>query len=122
MLVDKASLLTLSVPEMTVLVGGMRALGANTNGNVGVLTDKPGTLTNDFFINLLNMGTKWSKSSKSDAVYEGRDRKTNKLKWTASSVDLVFGSNSELRLSQKFMHLTMLIRNSLMTSLKLGAK
>ncbi|PCI69095.1 MAG: catalase/peroxidase HPI [Piscirickettsiaceae bacterium] len=96
MLVNKASMLTLSVPEMTVLVGGMRALGANTKGNNGVFTDKPGTLTNDFFVNLLDMGTQWSKS-KTEGVYDGRDRKTNKLKWTATPVDLLFGSNSELR-------------------------
>ncbi|PCI18395.1 MAG: hypothetical protein COB62_06940 [Piscirickettsiaceae bacterium] len=95
MLVDKASMLTLTVPEMTVLVGGMRTLGANTTGNHGVFTDKPGALTNDFFVNLLDMGTKWSKSSK--GVYDGRDRKTNELKWTATPVDLLFGSNSELR-------------------------
>jgi len=98
LLVDKASLLTLSVPEMTVLVGGMRTLGANTDdSNHGVLTSKPGTLTNDFFVNLLDMKTKWSKSSKSDGIYEGHDRKSNKLMWTATPVDLVFGSNSELR-------------------------
>ena len=98
MLVDKASLLSLSVPEMTVLVGGMRVLSANTNGdNRGVLTDNPGTLNNDFFVNLLDMSTAWSKSSKSEGIYEGRDRKSNKLKWQATPVDLVFGSNSELR-------------------------
>ena len=98
MLVDRADLLTLTVPEMTVLVGGMRALNANT-GQVayGVFTDQPGTLSNDFFVNLLDMSTKWSKSSKSEGVYEGLDRGTGKLKWTATPVDLVFGSNSELR-------------------------
>ena len=98
MLVDKASLLTLTVPEMTVLVGGMRALGANTSGSThGVFTDQPGTLSNDFFVNLLDMSTKWSKSSTSEGVYEGHDRKTGKLRWQATPVDLVFGSSSELR-------------------------
>ncbi|CAH1387879.1 catalase/peroxidase HPI [Candidatus Nitrotoga sp. M5] len=98
MLVDRASLLTLTVPEMTVLVGGMRALNANTGQSVlGVFTDRPGTLSNDFFVNLLDMSTKWTKSSKPDGIYEGRDRGTGTLKWTATSVDLIFGSNSELR-------------------------
>jgi catalase-peroxidase len=98
MLVEKADLLTLTVPEMTALVGGMRALGANSGGSKhGVFTDKPGTLSNDYFVNLLDMSTKWSKSSKSEGVYEGRDRATGKLKWTATPVDLIFGSNSELR-------------------------
>ncbi len=97
-LVDRADLLTLTVPEMTVLVGGMRALGANTGGaDHGVFTDRPGTLTNDFFVNLLDMSTKWEKSSKMDGVYEGRDRATGELKWTATPVDLIFGSHSELR-------------------------
>ncbi len=98
MLVDRANLLTLNVPEMTVLVGGMRALDANAEGSeYGVFTDRPGTLSNDFFVNLVDMSTQWSKSSKSEGVYEGRDRATGKLKWTATPVDLVFGSNSELR-------------------------
>jgi catalase-peroxidase len=98
MLVDRASLLTLSVPEMTVLVGGMRALNANAGQSEhGVFTDRPGTLSNDFFVNLLDMSTKWTKSSLSEGVYEGRDRGTGKFKWTATPVDLVFGSNSELR-------------------------
>ncbi len=98
MLVDRANLLTLTVPEMTVLVGGMRALNANTgNAKHGVFTNKPGTLSNDFFVNLLDMSTRWSKSSKLEGLYEGFDRKTGKLKWTATPVDLVFGSNSELR-------------------------
>ena len=91
-------MLNLTVPEMTVLVGGMRALNANSGqSDYGILTKKPGTLTNDFFVNLLDMSTKWSKSDKLEGVYEGRDRKTGKLKWQATSVDLVFGSNSELR-------------------------
>ena len=98
MLVDRADLLTLTVPEMTVLLGGMRALGANTgNSKHGVFTDKPGTLTNDFFVNLLTMDTEWSKSSSGEGIYEGKDRKTGKVKWTATPVDLIFGSNSELR-------------------------
>ena len=98
MLVDRADLLTLNVPEMTVLVGGMRALGANTEGSAhGVFTDRPGTLSNDFFVNLLDMSTQWSKSSSSEGVYEGRDRTTGDLKWTATPADLVFGSHAELR-------------------------
>ena len=97
LLVDKANLLTLTVPETTVLVGGMRALNANTDGVAhGVFTDKPGTLTNDFFVNLLDMSTQWTKA-KTEGLYEGRDRKTDKLKWTATPVDLIFGSNAELR-------------------------
>ena len=98
MMVDKADLLTLTVPEMTVLVGGMRALDANAGQSKhGVLTDKPGTLNNDFFVNLLDMSTQWQKSEKSPGVYEGLDRASGKQKWTATSVDLIFGSNSELR-------------------------
>jgi catalase-peroxidase len=98
MLVDRASKLTLTVPEMTVLVGGMRVLNANAgqSGN-GVFTDRPGTLTNDFFVNLLDMSTQWTKSATSEGIYEGHDRKTGQLRWTATPVDLVFGSNSELR-------------------------
>jgi len=91
-------MLTLTVPEMTVLVGGMRVLDANAGqSGHGVFTDRPATLSNDFFVNLVDMSTQWSKSSKSEGVYEGRDRGTGKLKWTATPVDLVFGSNSELR-------------------------
>jgi catalase-peroxidase len=98
MLVDRASMLTLSVPEMTVLVGGMRALNANAGQAAhGVFTTRPGTLSNDFFVNLLDMSTKWSQSAKVDGLYEGLDRATGKVKWTATPVDLVFGSNSELR-------------------------
>ncbi|WP_440590598.1 catalase/peroxidase HPI [Rheinheimera fenheensis] len=97
MLIDKADQLDLSVPEMTVLVGGMRALDANFQGaKHGVLTSKPGTLNNDFFVNLLDMSTVWKKAS-DDGVYEGFDRKTGAKKWSATSVDLIFGSNSELR-------------------------
>ena len=103
MLVERASLLTLTVPEMTVLVGGMRALNANAGQSAhGVFTDRPGTLGNDFFVNLLDMSTKWSKSSKAEGLYEGHDRKTGKLRWTGTSVDLVFGSNSELRAVAEF--------------------
>jgi catalase-peroxidase len=98
MLVDRASNLTLTVPEMTVLVGGMRVLNANEGqSQYGVFTDRPGTLTNDFFVNLLDMSYTWNKSAASEGVYEGHDRKTGALKWTATPVDLVFGSNSELR-------------------------
>lgn len=98
MLVDKASLLDLSVPEMTVLVGGLRALNANTGqSSRGVLTDRPGVLSNDFFVNLLDMSTEWKKSDESEGIYEGADRKTGELRWTATSVDLIFGFNSELR-------------------------
>ena len=98
MLVDRASRLALTVPEMTALVGGLRALNANSGGNAqGVFTDRPGTLSNDFFVNLFDMSTQWSKSPDSEGVYEGRDRKTGALKWTATPVDLIFGSNSELR-------------------------
>jgi catalase-peroxidase len=97
-LVDRANKLTLTVPEMTVLVGGMRALGANAGQSQhGVFTSRPGTLSNDYFVNLLDMSTQWSKSSTADGLYEGRDRKTGALKWTATPVDLVFGSNAELR-------------------------
>jgi len=97
-LVDRANMLTLTVPEMTVLVGGLRALGANAGGSPhGVFTSRPGTLSNDYFVNLLDMGTKWSKSSAADGLYEGHDRKSGAVKWTATPVDLVFGSNAELR-------------------------
>ena len=98
MLVDKANLLTLAIPEMTALLGGMRALGANANGSKhGIFTDKPATLNNDFFVNLLDMSTKWQKSKKELGIYEGVDRASGKKKWTATTVDLIFGSNSELR-------------------------
>ena len=98
LLVDRAQLLTLTGPEMTVLVGGMRALNANVGqAEHGVLTNRPETLTNDFFVNLLDMNTKWQASSTSDGVFEGRDRATDKIKWTGTRVDLLFGSNSQLR-------------------------
>jgi catalase-peroxidase len=96
-MVDRAQLLTLTGPEMTVLIGGLRVLGANANGSKhGVLTKQPGKLTNDFFLNLLDMSTDWQQPN-ADGVYEGRDRKTQAAKWTATSVDLVFGSHSQLR-------------------------
>ena len=97
-LVDRANLLGLTIPEMTVLIGGLRSLNANAAGSKhGVLTNKPGTLSNDFFVNLLDMSTKWQKSAKADGIYEGLDRKSGAVKWTATSVDLIFGSHSELR-------------------------
>jgi len=98
LLLDKAQLLTLSAPEMTVLVGGLRVLGANADRSAhGVLTTRPGVLSNDFFVNLLDMGTAWQPTSEAAALFEGRDRATGELKWTATRVDLVFGSNSQLR-------------------------
>jgi catalase-peroxidase len=98
LLVDKAQLLTLTAPEMTVLIGGLRALNANVGqSSHGVFTRRPETLTNDFFVNLLDMKTKWQKSATSPGVLEGRDRGTGEIKWTGTIVDLVFGSNSQLR-------------------------
>jgi catalase-peroxidase len=98
LLVDRAQLLTLTAPEMTVLVGGLRVLGANVGQSThGVFTQRAETLTNDFFVNLLDMSTKWQPSSRTPGVYEGRDRKTNAVKWTGTRVDLIFGSNSQLR-------------------------
>ena len=98
LLVERANFLTLTVPEMTVLIGGMRALNANfAHANHGVFTDRPETLTNDFFVHLLDMGTEWRTSLSEENVYDGRDRGTGQVKWTATAVDLVFGSNSELR-------------------------
>jgi len=98
MLVDRANMLKLTVPEMTVLVGGLRVLNANAGQTAhGVFTDRPGTLTNDFFVNLLDISNKWSKSAASEGLYEGHDRVTGQRKWTATPVDLIFGSNSELR-------------------------
>jgi catalase-peroxidase len=98
LLIDKAQLLTLTAPEMTVLVGGMRVLGATYNAsNIGVLTTRPQQLTNDFFVELLDLNTQWKKSSNDQELFEGRDRNTGAIKWTASRVDLIFGSNTELR-------------------------
>ena len=97
-LVDRAQLLRLTAPEMTVLVGGLRVLGANAGGSPhGVLTQKPGTLTNDFFVSLLGMDVEWQPVAGKDGVYEARDRKTKAAKWTGTRVDLIFGSHSELR-------------------------
>jgi len=98
MLIDKAQLLTLSAPEMTVLIGGLRVLDINTdNSKHGVFTDKKDALTNDFFVNLLDLNISWSSKSNNDQVFEGRDRGTNEIIWTGTRVDLIFGSNSELR-------------------------
>ncbi|MFE3033831.1 catalase/peroxidase HPI [Streptomyces canus] len=98
LLLDKANLVTLSAPELTVLVGGLRVLGANQGGTAhGVFTDRPGVLTNDFFVNLLDLGTTWKSTSEDQTAFEGRDAETGKLKWTGTRADLVFGSNSELR-------------------------
>jgi catalase-peroxidase len=97
-LVDKAQLLGLTAPEMAVLVGGLRVLGANAGGSkAGVFTDRPGALTNDFFVNLLDMRTEWQPVAGSENAYEGHDRKTRAPRWTATRVDLIFGSHSELR-------------------------
>jgi len=97
-LVDRAQLLRLTGPEMTVLLGGLRVLGANVGGSKhGVFTATPGVLTNDFFANLLDMGTQWQPAAGEEGVYECRDRKTNALKWTGTRIDLIFGSHSQLR-------------------------
>jgi len=102
-LIDRAQLLTLTIPEMTVLFGGLRAIGANyKNTKHGVLTAKPGALTNDVFVNLMDMGVTWAPSGKEQGVYEARDRKTGEVKWTATRVDLIFGSNSQLRAQAEF--------------------
>ncbi len=98
MLIDKANLLTLTAPEMTVLIGGLRALNANFGGtSLGVFTTNPGTLTNDFFVNLIDINTTWKKSPTAEGVLQAHDRKSGTLKWTGTVVDLVFGSNSQLR-------------------------
>ena len=98
LLVDRAQLLTLTAPEMTVLVGGLRVLGANAGASKhGVFTKRPEALTNDFFVNLLDMGTEWKARRRAKDVFEGRDRKTGEVKWTGTRVDLVFGSNAQLR-------------------------
>ena len=98
MLLDKANLMRLTAPEMTVLIGGMRVLETNFDKSKnGVFTKKPGTLTNDFFINLLDMSTKWKETSKDEDFFEGQDRKSGKIKWCGTRVDLIFGSNSQLR-------------------------
>ena len=98
LLIDKSQLLSLTAPEMTVLIGGMRALNANfDNSALGILTKNPGILTNDFFINLLNMNTVWNATSEEKNTYEGKDRSTGEVKWKGTRADLIFGSNSELR-------------------------
>ena len=98
MLIDRANMLNLTVPEMTVLVGGLRALNANSGGSKhGVFTDRPGQLSNDFFVNLLDMSTEWTKSTTEDGIYAGRDRRSGDMRWSATPVDLVFGSHAELR-------------------------
>ena len=98
LLIDQAHRLTLSAPEMTVLVGGLRALSANAGGsNFGIFTDRAGTLSNDFFVNLLSMETEWKATSSAEDVFEGSDRASGEVKWTGTAVDLVFGSNSQLR-------------------------
>src|SRR5256885_916801 len=98
LLVDRAQLLTLTAPEMTVLVGGLRVLGANAGKTPhGVFTKRPEVLTNDFFVNLLDMGTQWRPSASAEGVYEGRDRKTSQVTWTGTRVDLIFGSHAQLR-------------------------
>ena len=103
MLIEKAALLNLTVPEMAALVGGMRALDANTGQSKhGVFTDQPGTLSNDFFVNLIDLNVVWSRSATEEGIFEGRDRATNELKWTATPADLIFGSNSELRAIAEF--------------------
>jgi catalase-peroxidase len=97
-LINHAQLLSLTAPEMTVLVGGMRAMNANYDGSKhGVFTETPGKLTNDFFVNLLDFGTTWNSTNDEQTVFEGKDRKTGKVKWTGTRNDLIFGSNSELR-------------------------
>ena len=124
MLVDKAQLLTLSAPEMTVLVGGWRVLGANVaQSQHGVFTQREGQLTNDFFVNLLDMDTMWKPATEDADTFEGHDRKTGKLKWTGTRVDLIFGSNSQLRAWRKCMHRkTQKRRNSCATSSRPGTK
>jgi catalase-peroxidase len=98
LLLERARLLTLTAPQMTALVGGLRVLGANFGqSKVGVFSERSGSLTNDFFVNLLDMNTEWQKSPQGEPFYEGRDRKSGKVKWTGTAVDLVFGSNSQLR-------------------------
>jgi catalase-peroxidase len=98
LLLDRAYLLTLTAPEMTVLIGGLRALNVNVGqSQLGLLTDRPETLTNDFFVNLLALGPEWKASASAENVYEGRDRAAGEVRWTATAVDLVFGSNSQLR-------------------------
>ena len=103
MLIEKAALLELTTPELTVLVGGMRVLDANVDGvDHGVFTERPGTLSNDFFTSLIDMSTEWTRSPSDEGVYVGRDRSSGEVRWTATPVDLIFGSNSELRAVAEF--------------------
>ena len=123
LLVDRAQLLSLSAPEMTVLIGGLRVLGANYGQlKDGVFTKRPGLLTNDFFVNLLDMSTAWKPTSEERDVFEGRDRKSGELKWTGTRVDLIFGSNSQLRALAEVYAKTTLTRSSCATSLQRGTK
>jgi catalase-peroxidase len=123
LMVDKANLLTLSAPEMTVLVAGMRAIGTNADGSdVGVLTTKKGQLTNDYFVNLLDMSTKWEPTDDTETLFEGKDRKSGEVKWTASRMDLVFGSNSQLRAWLRSTAQPTRRKNSSRTSLPRGTK
>jgi catalase-peroxidase len=102
-LINRADMLDLTVPEMTVLIGGLRVLNANTDGSQhGVFTQQPGTLSNDFFVNLLDMSVQWTRSPTAEGIFEGRDRKSGDIKWTGTPVDLIFGSNSELRAVAEF--------------------
>ena len=123
LLIDRASLLTLTAPEMTVLVGGLRVLNANyEQSGLGVFTERPGTLTNDFFVNLLDMGTTWQATSEAEDTFEGRDRGTGELKWTGSRVDLVFGSNSSSARSRRSTRATTRSRSSCATSSPRGTR
>jgi len=123
LLLDRARLLTLSAPEMTVLIGGLRVLNANfQQTQLGVLTTRPATLTNDYFLQLLEMDTVWKAKSDSEETFEGHDRATGALKWTASRADLVFGSNSNFERSQRSTPATTLERSSYATSLLLGTR
>ena len=98
MLIDRANLMKLTAPEMTVLMGGMKVMNTNfDNSKKGVFTKKPGSLTNDFFVNLIDMNTTWKEISEDEELFEGKDRKTNKIKWIGTRADLIFGSNSQLR-------------------------
>ena len=118
---DRACMLTLTAPEMTALVGGMRVLNANVGqSELGVFTKRPGRLTNDFFVNLLNMNTEWQASSTSEDVFEGRDRRTGDPKWNSTRVDLAFSSNSER--SRKSTHVTTRSRRSCVTSWLRGTR
>ena len=123
LLIDRAQLLTLTAPEMTVLVGGLRVFGANYGqAKLGVFTQRPGSLTNDFFVNLLDMAICWRRSPRCEHFYEGCDRRTGQTKWMGTAVDLVFGSNSELAPSRKFMAATTRRKSSCVTSWRHGTR